>query len=1485
MLQIPYFQKKISGEIAEYLEKRLQTPVKIEKINYELFNKLILKDIYVEDQSGEVAFQAKRLAANFEFFSLFKNRFRIHSVQLFTFELNLHRENEDAPLNIQYIIDAFAKTDSIDEKQNIDLNISKINLRLGNLSYRVNDSHPSSEIFNPKNIQLNDISAKIHLKYLSDKNFVFKIDRLGFKEQSGFEVKRLALDLHADNQEASIKELSLQLNRSVLKISDVFLDYSRYNADTKNLEDIEFRLSINPSGIYLNELKAFLPAFSQFSDQVSISGDFTGNLTDFSFIDGYIQDNEHFLIKTNISIRNLFDEPDNLYLRGEINESFISPEGISRIVNNFQEGSVNLPKEINNLGKIQFNGEVNGHLKDLHTLGSFNSDIGKIDADVNLGLIQSPFIKGHVATDSLNLNQLLQNDSFGDIVFNINIDAKENEKKAFEGLIDANFDRFIYKRHTYENIALDGEFSNTHFKGVFNLDDPNGKILAEGLFAFDGINSEFRFQADLVDLELDKLNLTDKYKDSSFSLFADAQFSGNNPDNMLGKITLRNIDFATEGGRIIMDSLVVNSQETDEQKKVITLQSPIVRGEIKGDLSFRSLWASVLQLASQHIPSVIAPKSNFMIDGENDFTIDFTVEEIKDLSNILKLPFANLAQTTIKGHYNDLENQLSLQANIPKAKVKGSNIESTKINLNTNIENIVLDIQGILLQKKSNNMNFNAQIIAMNNSVNSVLDWGKQTDKYHGKLDVTTRFSKEERSPLQTQMNIHQSEMVFNDSIWTLHPSIVQIKSGNIQIHNLLASHKEQFVKINGGISHLPEEELLLELNKVNLDYIFETLAIKALTFGGSATGYVSAKDVFKTRELSTKLDIRDFSFNYVTFGDLDLTGTWDNESQGILMDGFVYKNDSTTVDVDGIIWPVKEEISIVFDAKNTDASFLRKYLDSVVQDLTGELTGKLRLFGDLNDPTVEGQVYAKDMRFLIEYLNTYYTFTDSVTCLPDEISIKNVSIRDINGNSALANGYVKHNLFTDFQFHATLNFENFMVFNATKKTNPLFYGSAFGTGNAVLSGTEKNVSIDVSARNTENTYITLNFMGEEDISDYDFINFITHDKDSVQATNETTHIFRNGFDNDSGTEIRFNLMLDITPNATFDMIMDPGSGDKINGYGAGNMQIQYGTKMPLRMFGNYRITEGKYNFSLQQVLFRNFNIHEGSTISFRGDPFAAELDIQAAYRVTANLGDLDQELIRQSQNKSVRNNIPVDCILKISGPLEHPNIAFDIDLPFATTELTRQVKSYIRTEDMMNRQIVYLLVLSRFYTAPEYIRSDSQYNNDLSYLTSTLSTQLTNFLGSLNNSNNFQVGTKFHQSYEGDQTSTEIELLLSSQLLNNRLIINGNFGYIDNPYIQNSNRNVPLVGDFDIEYKLTPSGDIRLKGFNHYNYRNYFSQTPEMTQGLGIIFRKDFNHFLELFGRKTETETEDKKTENETAETDNSEKNEEEKAENENGE
>ena len=291
---------------------------------------------------------------------------------------------------------------------------------------------------------------------------------------------------------------------------------------------------------------------------------------------------------------------------------------------------------------------------------------------------------------------------------------------------------------------------------------------------------------------------------------------------------------------------------------------------------------------------------------------------------------------------------------------------------------------------------------------------------------------------------------------------------------------------------------------------------------------------------------------------------------------------------------------------------------------------------------------------------------------------------------------------------------------------------------------------------------------------------------------------------------------------------MDPVGGDRIKAYGAGSLRMTYDSaNEDLRMFGAYTLQRGYYNFTLQDIILKDFTIRDGSTITFHGDPYAAQLDINAAYSVNANLSDLDESFLEDRELN--RTNVPVNAMMHVTGDMRQPDINFDLEFPTLTQDTYRKVRSIVSTEEMMNRQIIYLLALNRFYT-PDYMNA-TRGNELVSVASSTLSSQLGSILGQL--SDKWNIAPNF-RSDRGDFSDVEVDMALSSHLLNNRLILNGNLGYRDKARNNNS-----FIGDFDIEYLLNKSGSIRLKAYNRYNDQNYYLKSATTTQGVGVEFKR----------------------------------------------
>ncbi|GHT51849.1 DUF490 domain-containing protein [Bacteroidia bacterium] len=1429
LLHIPYIQQRITHSITAFLEYKIGSKVSIGYTNFTPFNFLVLEDIYLEDQRGDTLLYAKNFSTGFDFLPLLQGKFHFSSMYMSDFEVHL-AQTDDGNLNIQYIIDAFSSEKRVAQTLHIDVIIKDIVLEKGRMAYQ--------------DIQLTDLATKINLQKVSNKTVEATVKLLSFNEQAGFQLKKLAFDFLYDNGSIAINKLNVKLPHSELYLQNIV---AQYNSQTA--EPVQFEAQLASSPVRLSDIARFVPVFAHFNDQLELSADVSGTLNNLNLNDLTVREGDDVNISTSLSVNNLGDpDPAKIYINGNIRQARFTTAGISRTLNNFSAEPKPMPEVLLHLGTVNLEGKASGYLKKMTSQFNLTTEVGDLQADVVFqvdGNADKGVVEGKISSSQLNIRRLTGSDDFGTAQFEMQGNCHFASAEDFAGTIDATVQQVDYKSYNYHNIHFLGNFTPNSFNGSAKANMPEGKVALDGSFLFAGENSQFNFTA-LANLQLDKLNLVQGYKQAQLSFLANAHLQGNDLENLTGDVAFNRLDFASDRGDFALRQLAANLQQ-EKNELTLTFNSDLAEGNLVGHYTLPTLLGAAKQTISAYLPSLQ------LVDGNQlpavDFKLDFTFFNTEKVSESLNLPVTVYEKSHIEGTYNSVQNKIQLTADVPKIAVTGLTLHNGSVQLDNNSDYISLAINGNVEWQKQN-LNLEIDVRALNDLIFSDIHWSNQnSSKYRGGLDFTTKLTyREKTKQIGFSSTFQPSEVVFNDSLWTLAPATVAYQNGRLSVHRFKAKHHLQTIEIEGDVSDEPDDDLTVLLNKVNLDYIFKTLDKKTLTFGGIATGYITGKDLYKTRELSTYLEVSNFSFNNIVFGEVALRGRWDDEAQGVEMKGNVIKNDTSFVNVDGFIYPVKEEIAIEFDAHHTNAAFLRHYLDKVTPNFAGELTGKINLIGNLNDPTIEGTAWMQNGSFDIPFLNTTYSFSDWVRCKPDEIALQNVVLHDKYGQSALFNGHVHHNAFEDFQFSANIACDKFLVFDATPKTNPTFYGSILGNGSVTIQGTEDLVRIDAAVNPVEKTHLTFNFMQKSTVAEYNFINFVAAEPEKTVDTRQANQLFSSKI----GTDIRFNLTTSIATSSVFDVIMDVTGRDKISGSGTGNLQIQYGTQAPLKIFGSYQVEQGNYNFSVLQSFSRDFKFEEGSSVTFRGDPQTADLNVKAAYTVTANIGDLDQGLLVSNNSDvklSVRDNIPVSCILLLTGQLERPTVKFDLQLPNATSELERQVKSYIRTEDMLNRQIVYLLTVGRFYTSPEYVREDARLNNDFSLVADGLSNQFSSIINPLLG-NTLQVDAKVHRYIEGEVANTEVEVMVSKAMLNNRLLINGQFGYANTAYTNNTEQSMPLVGDIDVEYKLTKSGNTRLKAFNHYNYRNYFSLTPEWTQGVGILFRRDFDRPIDMFKR-----------------------------------
>jgi len=1440
-------QEYVKNFVVKELRAKLQTNLDIESVNIHPFNIIQLNQVYINDKRDSTILKADKIYAEFELKALLDNQLIFSSARLSDFDVRLSKDSASAPLNIQFIIDAFKPKDTT-KKSKLDVKINSINISNGNFHFDVENRPYVFDKFDPNHIRVSDLNAKLSLKSLRPDSLNVQIKKLELKEKSGIQIKNLIARFLTQNGHLSVKGFTLALPKSLLQFDRCEIDYYDFRTPAELMNNAKFDTKISSSSyVVLNDIAAFVPAFQHFRDRILFKTEIQGKLDSINVTNITLDYGDKMHLSGKGFVANV-SQKNKTYIQGNINSLTISEDGIIGILNNFSKDKKPVPPLLANLGNLSFQGKLSGYLREIKANGVLGTALGIVKANATIGLEPDArtdfFFEGKVNTTDFNLGKLVQNNDLENISFDLTANVIKPKHNNLNGSIEGVIQSLTYKKYTYHDIKIDGKYDGLRINGELAVDDENGRLNINGLFDLsDKDEPKLNFGAQIRNVRPDKLNLSDKYKESYFSLVMDANFTGNNIDDLQGYIKTDSIRFVRPNKRLEMDNFIIKASGEGSERE-LTIQSDLINGKVTGSYSFTTIAESIKRTLHNYLPALIGfqEKKNKVIK-ENNLNFDFTINNTENASDVIGIPVVIYSPSRIVGFYNNITDRFKLECYLPSVNAAGSKIQMGYVIAENNQEQIKATISGSFVTKKGTSNDITLDITSENDLVNvHSLLLNKDEKRLKGEFSNSVFFQKDETTnALTTSIRFYPGELVLNNSIWKIYESNIQVKGGGVNINNFIIDNTEgdQQLTINGTYSTKEDNEKLnVLLKNIDLEYVFSSLAIDALQFGGAASGTMAVSSIKGQPYAEVNLEVSDFAFNKTNLGHLVLYSDLDNKSLKVNLKGNIKNENDKITTIDGHINPLNQELSINFDSEEVNVAFLNKYVATLFNGVKGKGRGNVHLFGNFSNVTVEGEAYIENGGIGVNFLNTNYTFTDTIYMKKDLIYFSDVAFQDGNGNTAIISGRVAHDFFTNFMYYVDLSGSNFQVYNATEKMNPMFYGTIFASGSGVIKGDERVVDINMRLKTDPNTNVFMNFM-EETATEYSFVTYKTNEHKNDSTVNLADRYKLGRLKTDSGIEMNMDFYIDATPDASVEFLMDPVGGDKLKGSGSGGLQFTWGTSKDPMLFGTYHISKGSYNFTFQKIMERKFTIQENSQVQFRGDPFQANVNITAIYRVMANLNDLDRNLALSTGQTTV----PVNCLLTLEGPLRQPNIKLDVQLPSADPEVQRQVRSLMNTEDMINRQIVYLLVLSKFYT-PNYAVTDHKTSDLAAVASATLSSQLSKILSQLDD--RWQIGTNIRTSDSGF-SNTEVELILSSRLLNDRILFNGNFGYRDNMETPDA-----FIGDIDIEVLLNRAGTWRLKAYNHYNEKYYYVRNggSVQTQGIGIIYKKDFDNIKELFTR-----------------------------------
>lgn len=437
---------------------------------------------------------------------------------------------------------------------------------------------------------------------------------------------------------------------------------------------------------------------------------------------------------------------------------------------------------------------------------------------------------------------------------------------------------------------------------------------------------------------------------------------------------------------------------------------------------------------------------------------------------------------------------------------------------------------------------------------------------------------------------------------------------------------------------------------------------------------------------------------------------------------------------------------------------------------------------------------------------------------------------------------------------------EQMLVLDTDDEDNDYFYGRVYATGTARISGDKGSVRMDIAAATDDNSSFYMPMSNRSNISYADFVTFRQPERvDSLDNVMRKKMLFerKRRQRTADGSQMAISLALNVRPNVEVELMV-AGNAVRARGEGMLNLQINPRSNV-FEMYGDYTISEGNYNFSLQNIINKRFVIENGSTIQWTGSPTDAVLDIDAVYKLKASLQPLLQTSVGTTDGGSVGNDrsVPVECVIHLGEHLTNPSIAFDVRVPGSDPETQAVISNTLNTPETVDLQFLYLLLFNSFYA-----ESGTGTTADLGTSASAAMSMelMSNMLSNLLSINDYNIVLRYRPRSE--LTSDEVDFGLSKSLINNRLLVEVEGNYlIDNKQAVNNSAMSNFMGEAYITYLIDRAGALKLRAFTQTIDRFDENQGLQET-GLGIYFKEDFDNFRDFRQRIKERFTNRKRRE-----------------------
>lgn len=1483
LFSLTAMQRKLAEAAAGALSDTFHSKVEIGSVNLGFLNRVIVNDLVLYEPSGKEMMTVARVSASINLLSLCGGQIDIGTAQLFGVKATLYKATSESEPNYQFVIDALSSSDSKEPSQ-INLHLGTLIMRHANVRYDVKSEPVKLRTIDPNHVHLKNCGMNLAIYHLENDTVSMAVKRLrATEETSSLRIKDMQMALAAGKSSALLSGLHVETRQSALNLDTLSLLYPAFATDSA----FTIRMTPLKGTVAFSDLTPLVPKLSKITSTAHFSLAINGNekMLDISQLT-VSTDEEDLHLGMDMQIGHALKAGERS-LKADIQHLFIDKGMMRQLASvvGWHGDSI-----IDKVSLLRYKGNISIERggKRAASAGELESGAGNIT--YSAAMDEDRWLTATVKGDSVNIGAVAGSDDLGTASFDIKarVNTAANKENLPEGDLLCDMHSIFFKGYNYQNISLTAHSDAHQANGTLTIDDAAVALKADMAYST-GAEKRMQLAMALERMHLNRLQLISSPNIDNLTLNVDADVAGADMKRLYGHIGIDDISIMTDSTAMHVGSLTAKAARLDSKRSRYTVDSDFMHAAIEGEVTLDDIAASVTNQLARHLPALFSHSDKAQATA---FAYEATISDAPVLHRFTDIDFSLVKPVRLFGHVDAKGSTMEAKLDMPCVAYNGQAYDNVALACTAVPGNMNVHAKASTF-KESTDEEVPSEALSIDVTADAHAN-RIASDVYlniNGRNNMAVQLLpvvhlKDSLGRMKTEVDLRRSHAIINDTTWTMSPAQVSVYGSDIECRHVKVTcdGAKRFLTINGKASKRDTDSLVARLNDIEIKYLLSMIDFDAVRFAGMASGSVVVKNVLGggTPDLGAHLTVKNLSVQEGVIGDASISAHWDKDVDGIAVDGRMVdlyevpealtgrsRKVTGITTVAGWISPAKNDIHLNINTMNTNAKFLHGFLGGVFKEIDGYVNGPISIVGPLNNINIVGEA--------VPYLNLslratgvpYHIEGDTIRLKPYLFDFKNIGIYDRYGHRSNLNGKVTHRNMKNFAYRFDVALKNLLAYDEREFNSDKFLATVFADGKLAIDGSDGHpLYVNASVTPTKGSVFAYDAATPDAIMGNSFIEFADRDsiaaakqaeaqkareaqqKELAQKEEERLHVMASGTaeEKDSlailkeakknyNSDIFINFDINLTPACEVKLRMDNIDDGYMRTFGYAKLTAKWYNKGAFQLFGNYNIESGSYRLYLQDIIFRDLTLQPGSAVEFNGNPFDANIHLICHHTINSvPLSDLTATTAFSQNNKA-----KVVCILDITGKLGNMDFKFDMDIPNVNDETRQLVRSMINSEEEMNTQMIYLLGLGRFYPN-EYMRNNGGGNSGQamnSLLSSTISGQINQMLSNmLGNVQNWNFGSSLSTGEKG-WNDLDVEGLLSGRLFDERLLINGAFGYRDNALTNQGN----FIGDFEVKWRMNQNGNLYLKAYNQTNDR-YFTKATLNTQGLGLSWRHSFEMF-----------------------------------------